>query len=159
MDLLSARRLANDLLEQHGLKDQGWRFAFDDSRSHFGCCSYRQKVIFLSRVFTLTITDEKVKDTILHEIAHSLCPGHYHDEVWKRVARSIGCRGDRCGDITKEAIDDVKLEKFRKATNNYSYTCPECNYINYHRKELRGAYCSKCYTNSRKIVLFKIKKL
>jgi hypothetical protein len=154
MDLLSARQMANSLLEFHGLKDQGWRFAFDDSVSHFGCCSYREKVIYLSRPMTLTITEDKTKDTILHEVAHGLCPGHNHDDEWKRVAKSIGCRGERCGNITKEAIDETRLEKFKKYKYNYTYTCPTCGNITYSNKLYRMAYCN----NNHKPINYKIKK-
>lgn len=159
MNLLSARNLAEQLMEQHGVKSQGWRFAFDESKTHFGCCEYKRKVIFLSRLFTLTINEDKVKDTILHEIAHALTPGHHHDIVWKNVAKSIGCRGERCGDIVKEAISDTKLEQFKKAITNYSYTCPECNNIIHHKKLFRNAYCTICNKKTGKILQLKIKKI
>ena len=45
-----------------------------------------------------TSTEENVKNTLLHEIAHALAGHeHNHDEVWKATARSIGCDGCRCG--------------------------------------------------------------
>jgi predicted SprT family Zn-dependent metalloprotease len=154
MDLLSARQLANSLMEKHGVKTQGWRFAFDDSVAHFGLCSYRQKVIFLSRPMTLTITEEKVTDTILHEIAHILCPGHGHDAEWKRVAKSIGCRGERCGNIANEAISETRLEKFKKYKYNFTYTCPQCNNVTYSNDLWRGATCR----NGHPAVNYKIKK-
>lgn len=153
MKEIAARNLANALLEEHGLRDKGWRFAFDESKSHFGLCDYRRKVIFLSRIFCLTITDEHVKDTLLHEIAHALTPGHGHDAIWKAKARSIGCTGDRCGNIANEAKDEKSLERFNRLKYKYSYTCPECKNVIYHKKLVRGAIC-KC-----KSVRYKIKKL
>jgi hypothetical protein len=158
MDLLIARRLAGELMQQHGLIASGWRFAFDDSTRCFGKCNYGKKVIFLSRPLTLVVKDEKVKDTILHEIAHCLCPGEHHNAIWKQKAISIGCRGERCGDVTKEAIDEFRLDKFKKVCYDYQYTCPTCSYITYSNHVNRTALCSKCYVKGTN-VYYKIKKL
>jgi hypothetical protein len=38
----------------------------------------------------------KTRDTILHEIAHALTPGHNHDSVWRAKSIEIGCDGKRC---------------------------------------------------------------
>lgn len=158
MDLLVARRLAGELMQQHGLTASGWRFAFDDSTRCFGKCNYGKKVIFLSRPLTLVVKDEKVKDTILHEIAHCLCPGEHHNAIWKQKAISIGCRGERCGDVTKEAIDEFRLDKFKKVCFDYQYTCPTCSQITYSNHVNRTALCDKCYIKKVN-VYFKIKKL
>ena len=158
MELLTARHLANELLEQYGLKAKGWRFAFDESKSRFGSCHYRIKVIFVSRIFCLVITDEKLRDTLLHEIAHALCPGEHHNEVWRRKAISMGCNGERCGDITKEAASALLLQKFKKAIHNYQLTCPECENISYCKKEMRNCMCGICYSKGLRVLL-KLKKL
>lgn len=155
MQLLQARLLANHYLNLHGLSKSGWRFAFDESVSHFGCCSYREKVIFLSRPMTLTITEEKTIDTILHECAHALIgPGHNHDAEWKKVAKSIGCRGERCGNINKEALSEVRLEKFKKLKYKYTYTCPTCKFITFANEVHRDACCQKEHDP----IKYKIKK-
>lgn len=159
MDLLIARRLANSLMEQFGLKELGWRFAFDESKSHFGCCNYREKVIFLSRIFCLTIVDTKVKDTILHEISHVLTPGHGHDIIWRAKAISIGCNGERCGNITKEAASEFLLDKFKKAINNYQTTCPVCGRVGY-SKHIIDTSCGLCSPGKyNPIFKLKLKKL
>lgn len=96
MNLLEAKNLANDLMAKHGILDQGWRFQYDNARRRFGRCSYRTKTISLSKHLVSLNDLEKVKDTILHEIAHALTPGHGHDRVWQRKAIEIGCNGERC---------------------------------------------------------------
>jgi predicted SprT family Zn-dependent metalloprotease len=96
MDLYSAHTLVNELMEKHGIKQQGWKFNFDNSRRRFGCCKYRLKVITLSKYLTYLNDEKEVRNTILHEIAHALTPGHHHDWVWKAKAKEIGCTGDRC---------------------------------------------------------------
>lgn len=159
MELLTARKLSNDIMEKHGLKADGWRMAFDDSTRCFGKCNYGKKVIFLSRPLTLVVKDEKVVDTILHECAHALVgPGHNHNAIWRQKAISIGCRGERCGDVTKEAIDEFRLDKFKKVCFDYQYTCPTCNDITYANHVNRTALCNKCYIKGTN-VYYKIKKL
>lgn len=155
MQLLQARILANHYLNLHGLSESGWRFVFDDSVSHFGCCDYNKKVIFLSKPMTLTITEEKTIDTILHECAHAIVgPGHGHDAEWKKVAKSIGCRGERCGNINKEALNEVRLEKFKKLKYKYTYTCPTCKFITFANEVHRDACCQKEHDP----IKYKIKK-
>ena len=155
MDILQARILANHLMEHHELKSKGWRFAFDDSLKHFGCCNYTKKVIFLSKPMVLTITEEKTKDTILHEIAHAIVGHeHHHDEVWKKFAISIGCNGERCGNLEKESISETRLEKFNKLKYKYTYTCPSCTNIAYSKDLYRNAVCK----NGHDMVKYKIKK-
>jgi predicted SprT family Zn-dependent metalloprotease len=155
MDIIQARILANQLIEFHGLKSKGWRFAFDDSLRHFGCCNYTKKVIFLSKPMVLTITEEKTQDTILHECAHAIVGfEHHHDEVWKKCAISIGCRGDRCSDLTKESISETRLEKFQKLKYKYTYICPTCNNITYSNSLYRNAGCKTGHD----MVKYKIKK-
>lgn len=96
MKLNEARDLANDLMIKHGIAEQGWRFEFDNAKRRFGCCKYRSKTITLSVYLTELNDVRKVKDTILHEIAHALCPKQKHNEVWRRKALEIGCNGERC---------------------------------------------------------------
>ena len=90
MDLQHARQLAIDLIEAHGLAPR-WKFAFDRAIRRFGNCDYTRRRITLSAPLTLLNDEEKVKDTILHEIAHALA----HEGGRPRTGVEGDCRIDR----------------------------------------------------------------
>lgn len=97
MKLIDAMALANHLMEEHHLLVDGWRFEFDNARRRFGLTSFQSKTISLSQFLTAVNSYEKVKNTILHEIAHALVgKGVGHSSEWRATAFSIGCDGKRC---------------------------------------------------------------
>jgi predicted SprT family Zn-dependent metalloprotease len=135
MDLFKAQTLAKQLIEQHGLKQHGWIFAFDNARRRFGCCNYRSRRITLSKHLVELNDEYKVKNTILHEIAHALTPGHHHDWVWKRKALEIGCDGNRCYSGKVVSTPESK----------YIAVCKGCNHTHKkHRKPTRTSSCGTC---------------
>jgi hypothetical protein len=89
------RRQASELLRKemnlHGL--QSWSIRLNqNAESHFlGLCSHKDKCIILSAHHIDIHPDPDVVNTIRHEIAHALTPGHAHDDVWAAKAREIGC--------------------------------------------------------------------
>lgn len=135
MNLGKAKNLAIDLMDEHGLLDNNWYFEFDNCKERFGCCNYYKKKISLSKQLTELNTEDKVKDTLLHEIAHALVGiGHGHNKIWKSKAKEIGCSGDRCYD------EDVLTPD-----GKYNYKCPRCNKtINRHRKIKAFLACGTC---------------
>ena len=139
MLLREAKELAVQLMSEHGLLDQGWHFKFDSARSRAGVCMYRKKVIGLSRYLTKAMSDEKVKDTILHEIAHALVGGrHGHDRVWQAKAIEIGCNGLRCYDVSE--VDQSLMPQ-----SKYTMSCPTCGKeAAVHRRPKRRKSCGKC---------------
>ena len=87
-------KLALGLMHEHGLKK--WQFKFDHSTRRAGCCTYHDKRISISFDLARNASDEDIRDTLLHEIAHALVgKKHNHDAVWKAKARAIGCTGER----------------------------------------------------------------
>ena len=135
MDLIKAQTLANQLIQEHGLKQHGWIFRFDNARRRFGCCKYRPRIITLSKYLTQLNDESKVKDTILHEIAHALTPGHGHDRVWRAKAIQIGCNGQRCYSSRTVATPESK----------YIAHCSGCNHVHKkHRKPTRTSSCGTC---------------
>ena len=152
MNLIEIQVEANKKMKQHGLTDQGWVFELDNSKRRMGVCKYTKKVIGLSKNLCVHATDEKVVDTILHEIAHALVgDGHGHDRVWVRKALEIGCRAERCYSaetaFTEEGREAVLLQA------KYTMTCPSCGGSHAkHRKSKRNTACGKCcikYNNGR----------
>ena len=144
MELYQAKQLANDLMRQHGLTYDGWRFEFDNARRRAGVCKHRSKIIGLSKYLLPHMKDDKVEDTILHEIAHALVGCHHgHDRVWQRQAIAIGCNGARCYNAETEfhagATDQLA------AQSKYTLTCPTCGKKSaLHRRPKRDRSCGTC---------------
>ena len=105
MDLVKAEKLAKELMQLHGLLPK-WKFKFDNSKRRFGVCAYSRLGglnnelfnchIGLSKPLVMINDEAKVRDVILHEIAHALTIGHGHDNVWKRKCIEIGAKPERC---------------------------------------------------------------
>ncbi len=94
MDLRDAYAMAEDLLDHHGLRD--WAIVYDNAKRRAGICRFDRREIGLSAPLTRLHDEHDVRDTILHEVAHALAgPRHGHDETWRRIARTIGCSGER----------------------------------------------------------------
>lgn len=97
MDLRDAKAIALQMMDHHGLLNQGWQFVFDNAKTRAGRCDYQARTISLSRNLPGVSGVSGVTDTVLHEIAHALVgPEHGHDATWKAKALEIGCSGERC---------------------------------------------------------------
>ncbi len=149
---------AISLMEKHDLTGRGWRFTFDNAKSRFGSCRVHNKTISLSSPLTLLNWEQKrdkVIDTILHEIAHSLVyiRFHYidkwgnplpsHGAEWKAICVEIGARPERCFSTSEAEIVKGK----------FIYKCPNCGReVHYHKLKKRTFACGECcrkYNNSR----------
>ena len=73
---------------------------------------YRNR-IQLSTHFIQTKSYRIMINTILHEIAHALTPGHKHDLVWKRKAEEIGALP------RATANDEMRLQWINKKENEH----------------------------------------
>lgn len=114
MTLRETREMALALMAQHGLTAKGWTFTFDRARCRLGCADFAKREIRLSAPLTL-LNPDKVRDTILHEIAHALVglkAGHNY--LWQHVARQIGATPERC-------YGDAAQPKSR-----YVFICKHC---------------------------------
>lgn len=136
MNLHKAEFMATELMREHGLFDLRWSFKFDRSLTRLGYCQHRIKTISLSRHATLVNDEATVRNTCLHEIAHSLVgPQHGHDAVWRAKAKEIGCTGDRLGHIAV------------KAPYQYFLSCNDCGNLlrsYYRRPNLHPSSIHKC---------------
>lgn len=132
----SVRSLAVALMAEHGLVAQGWRFAFDNPKRRIGQCRYSTRTITVSRYWAVRLPENRIRNTILHEIAHALVgPRHGHDRIWQLKALAIGCDGKRCSDVA-----EFKTEQYA-----WVGTCPTCfHQIDQTRAPLRVKACGKC---------------
>lgn len=118
--------LARKTLKRLGI--HGWSVKLDNSHRVAGRCYHEIKTIVLSRRFINhpTCSMEEIENTILHEIAHAIAGyKEHHGPEWKRIARMIGCTGDRC---TKIQFDERIPKYVLRCTN------PDCTNIGHRHK-------------------------
>ena len=100
-------------------------------KKHLGIADlsdYRQSykcTIHLNDKYMRYLPWEEVRLTLLHEIAHSLVPDHYHDEVWRAKCIEIGGDGEQYADDFKDGVGD------NWSLFPYMAKCPECGKIYY----------------------------
>ena len=120
-------------------KIEGWTIAIDHALKRIGQCDYNKKRITISKHFLRGVScdEKKMRNTVLHELAHVLTPGHSHDKKWKDIALKIGCDGKVCGLMD---LPDAK----------YIVTCKNKCFINsYYRKpKVENKICPKCRTTA-----------
>ena len=81
--------MARRLMDEHGLT--GWTFAFVEAKKSLGNCHFQHRVIRISRTHALEGSEEQIRDTMLHEIAHAIAGYEAgHGPLWKVTARRIG---------------------------------------------------------------------
>ena len=140
MVLQDARKLANDLMQEHGLTN--WTFYFDSSVRRFGACHHGTRCISLSKALTELNDETQVRNTLLHEIAHALVGrGHGHDAVWRAKAIELGDDGKRCYDSN---IVNRPAPKFMGR-------CPSCDHKIYKNRRGQSAcgLCCRKHNNGR----------
>ena len=94
MNLVDANRLTYSLVAKH-LPGMGWRIDWNNSAVNAGQCKHTIRTLVFSTRITREVDVEEFTDTVLHEIAHALTPGHGHDAVWVAKHRSLGGTGSR----------------------------------------------------------------
>jgi len=140
-----ASQLLREELLKHGLKDWSIRLNQNPNSGFLGLCSHKDKCIILSAHHIDIHPTPDVVNTIRHEVAHALTPGHGHDEVWSDKAREIGCDNTLpCStlSLSPQIIDairsgadvEVTFEEHVIRTPKYSVTriqdkCEECGKV------------------------------
>lgn len=139
------------MMAEHGLNPPTWRFEWFPAKTMFGACRHnsvmrrvgrRQRVLHqfieggiirLSSHLVALNGEEKVRATILHEIAHALAgPGHGHDAHWRAIAIRIGDSGERCYEADTETPDA-----------RFTATCSVCGKSwKQHRRPVRQGWCT-----------------
>jgi len=110
---------ATALLVEHGLAAKGWKVVYDNTKRRGGECRYTEREIGISIHLFAKWTYDAAMQTVLHEIAHALCPGEKHNKVWKAKARELGHSGNRCYDGEKQGCYPR-----RRHARNWIGTCP-----------------------------------
>jgi predicted SprT family Zn-dependent metalloprotease len=136
---VQVRELAHQLMLQYGLDE--WEFGINTNVRRAGVCHYPSDGtpgrIEISGHFAERNSEEEIRETILHEIAHALVgPGHGHDAVWKAKCVEIGARPERCYG------DELEMPK-----GKWRAVCPSCEteYDRHRRpKASMGWYCRSC---------------
>jgi len=151
MNLIAAKNLAIDLMKQHINTPYAWHVQFDNAKARFGCCSHQKRTIYLSRFCTMNRTEDEVKNTILHEIAHVIAgPREGHGYLWRVAAKQVGINNpSRLGKVSDS------LQQAIQQNANYIIECPNCGplgHANRMGKTMRyGSYtCQKCGTKGLK---------
>lgn len=139
----------------YNMNKLGWELSFNTNRTRFGVCGKKIRRNFSTNEYFMTekrielsewlmvnsdAPYEKWVDTILHEIAHAIdseinsdCQSS-HGYKWVRIAKAIGCNGERCG----TAKVDVTASK-------YTLTCISCGTKKAsHKKKKRVSACGAC---------------
>lgn len=56
----------------------------------------RYTFTYNNKFIKANLNNDKIQDTVLHEIAHAIVGNnHHHDRVWRDCAQRIGCTGSR----------------------------------------------------------------
>ena len=116
-------------------KLHAWTLVLFHSSSKAGMCSYNKHTIYLSSIFMRghNCDYEKVKKTLMHEIAHVLKPGHGHGKEWKKQCQKIGG-------------DDRLAVTMVLPGMNWAMSCPRCKWRQeYSTKPVAaGMVCNSC---------------
>jgi predicted SprT family Zn-dependent metalloprotease len=141
MNLIEANAITYRLIAQH-LPGMGWRVNWDNARSRNGQCRYATKTLSFSRPLTRIATEEEFTNTVLHEIAHALTPGHRHGNVWRAKFIALGGNGERCSSRDPEGV--IALAK-------WTILCVSCDFKT-HRNRLTqsirtGGRCPQCHSS------------
>ncbi len=95
----------------------------------------KDKTIVMSKPLTLLNSKAIFINSLLHEIAHHKA-GHQngHNQIWQKVAKQIGCDGNR-----------LYSGKIKEPKGNYIYKCPKCKHVYHLYRELKGKRsCGMC---------------
>lgn len=116
---------ALELIEKYLL--YRWTIKFNYSRIFFGKCVFREKTIYLSKLFIEVNSDEEVEKTLLHEIAHALAyefdEETGHGESWKKYCQILGTPAEEFVDSSVIPSKGCKFKIVDIRTNQiYGYT-------------------------------------
>lgn len=130
--------LANSLIQQHLWGEiYEWRFAIDRAKRRFWCCHYQSHTISISWPLALLNSEEQIRDTILHEIAHAMAPRAWHGWRWRQACIQIWAKPQRCYG-----------EEVTKVEKKFKGVCPTCQreILRHRKKQISCGKCSLRYS-------------
>jgi len=111
MTRTDASLFCREQLNKYGLKEWSVRLNNNPETKFLGLCSYKDKAIILNGYHCELHSENEVRNTILHEVAHALMPGHGHNSLWAAKAREIGCTNTlSCGtvDVPASVVEAIR---------------------------------------------------
>jgi predicted SprT family Zn-dependent metalloprotease len=120
----------------------GYKLDFNNRISSLGCCSYREKVIYISRVHLQATNLNEMVDTLKHEVAHAYSYYHNgrdgagHNHHFYNACRVVGATPKRCASVTQDVV---------QITPKYVGICKVHNVVaKFHRFVSGKRSCNKC---------------
>ncbi len=147
MERHKAANLLRKELDSHNLRNWKVRLSNDPNSGFLGMCSYKDTCIILNAYHIEMHPDTEIINTIKHEVAHALCPGQNHNEIWAAKAREIGCDNTQpCSTLSmpEHVIDAIRsganvemevteeIQVIRKVAHKVSRIqdlCPTCGQV------------------------------
>lgn len=120
------------LLSTHNLG--GWIVKVEDIGQLLGQCDYKKQTIVVGDYYLHNNPTDMVRDTLRHEVAHALTPGHNHDAVWRAMAAMLG------------AVPRACYKNAKMPLGKFVASCPKCTRV-YSKNRLHykdGYYCKDC---------------
>lgn len=149
MDKTTAERHARALIAANGLDPN--LFAWNRGKSMMGQMAATRnrntgvitiKSISLSSYWCEAMTEDEVREVMLHEVAHALTPGSNHNWTFKAKVRAIGgVAADHCYEPSVET--KARMDALTPAA--WVGTCPNCGHKRpMHRAPTSVKACSHC---------------
>lgn len=159
MNIRDSITLAKEMISRYE-ELKNWTVTINNRKTAFGICDYNKKQIQLSILLIPEMTEDAIKDTIIHEIAHALTKGNGHNYIWKRKCIELGGNGKRCGGSEKYKDGEKGKSMFQEKTAKYTLTCPTCNNKSYMNRQPKrnkscGLHGSRFYQEEHKLIITK----
>lgn len=147
MEINDAQTMARNLMDSHGFSHM--KFGFNRRKVALGVCRFLNKKpvsIELSSVWVPYLSEDEVKDVILHEIAHAIAGfDAKHGVDWRMVARRIGANPTR----TAEGVPNEVTKRVNSIHAKYVAKCEKCaNMVHFNRMterwRRRSYVCAIC---------------
>jgi predicted SprT family Zn-dependent metalloprotease len=136
---------ATMLLREWGcLSLKGWKFGWNNRKQALGLCRIREKRIELSAFLFDLVTEDEIKDTVKHELAHALDAEERgysdHGPNWQRWAIRVGARPVRCSKTPEDKMHEAR----KKETAKWMLRCPNGHVEYAYRRTNTRSSCGKC---------------